>query len=267
MNIHPSAVIDPGAELDSSVRVGPYAVIEKGVRIGADTEICSHCVLSGATSIGAGNRIGPFAMIGAPPQDLHYKGEETRVEIGDHNVIREYVSVHRGTVAGRGITTVGNHNLLMAYVHVAHDCLVGDHVIMANAATLGGHVTVQDRVTLGGMVAVHQFSRVGEYAYIGGMSGLSKDVPPYVIASGIRGGLRATGINKIGLRRAGFDAEDIKQLHRAFKIIFRDQELLLADALAKAETEMGDCEPVRRLVHFFREAKRGVVRLAGEDEL
>ncbi len=267
MNIHPTAVIDPAAELDSSVRVGPYAVIGKGVRVGADTEIGPHAVLAGPTTIGTGNTIGPFANVGAPPQDLHYQGEETRLEIGDHNVIREYVSLHRGTVAGRGVTAIGSHNLLMAYVHVAHDCVIGDHVIMANAATLGGHVIVEDRATLGGMVAVHQFSRVGEYAYVGGMSGLSKDVPPYVIASGIRGGLRATGINKIGLRRAGFDAETIKQLHRAFKIIFRDQELLLNDALAKAEAEMGDCEPVRRLVRFFRDAKRGVVRLAGDDEL
>ena len=267
MNIHSTAVVDPTAELDGSVRVGPYAVIEKGARIGADTEICSHTVISGATSIGAGNRIGPFAIIGAPPQDLHYQGEETRVVIGDHNVIREYVSVHRGTVAGRGVTTVGNHNLLMAYVHVAHDCLVGDHVIMANAATLGGHVTVEDRATLGGMVAVHQFSRVGSYSYIGGMSGLSKDVPPFVIAAGIRGGLRVTGINKIGLRRAGFDPEDIKQLHRAFKIIFRDQELLLTEALDRAQAEMAECEPVQRLVRFFRDSKRGVVRVAGDDEL
>jgi len=267
MNIHPTAVIDSAAELESSVRVGPYAVIGKGVRIGSDTEIGPHVVVSGPTTIGAGNQIGPFANLGAPPQDLHYQGEDTRLEIGDYNVIREYVSLHRGTMAGRGVTTVGNHNLLMAYVHVAHDCVVGDHVIMANAATLGGHVTVEDRATLGGMVAVHQFSRVGAYAYIGGMSGLSKDVPPYVIAAGIRGGLRVTGINKIGLRRAGFDPEAIKQLHRAFKIIFRSQDLLLADALDKAQTEMADCEPVQTMVRFFRESKRGVVRVAGDDEL
>ena len=266
MNIHPTAIIEPGAELDSSVRVGPYTVIGKGVRIGADTEIGPHAVISGATTIGVANRIGPFTNIGAPPQDLHYQGEETRLEIGDHNVIREYVSLHRGTAAGRGVTNVGSHNLLMAYVHVAHDCLVGDHVIMANAATLGGHVTVEDRATLGGMVAVHQFSRIGGYAYIGGMSGISKDVSPYVIVAGIRNGMRVTGINKIGLRRAGFDAETIKQLHRAFKILFHSQELLLAEALDKTEAEMADCEPVQRLVRFFRESKRGVVRTAGDDE-
>ncbi|MFC1512913.1 acyl-ACP--UDP-N-acetylglucosamine O-acyltransferase [Thermodesulfobacteriota bacterium] len=267
MNIHPSAVVDPAAELDSTVQVGPFVVIEKGVRIGADTVVGPHTVISGPTTIGVGNKISPFVNLGAPPQDLHYQGEETTLEIGDHNIIREYVSLHRGTVSGRGVTSVGNHNMLMAYVHVAHDCQVGDHVIMANGATLGGHVTVEDRATLGGMVAVHQFSRIGEYAYIGGMSGLSKDVAPYVIAVGIRNGLRVTGVNKVGLKRAGFDLEDIKQLSRAYKVLFRSNDLILQDALLKVEAEFADCQPVLRMVKFFRDSKRGVVRTAGEDEL
>ncbi|MDH4320734.1 MAG: acyl-ACP--UDP-N-acetylglucosamine O-acyltransferase [Desulfobulbaceae bacterium] len=267
MNIHPSAVIDPAAELDSSVRVGPGAVIEKGVRIGADTVIGPHAVISGPTTIGVGNTISPFVNLGAPPQDLHYHGEDTRLEIGDHNIIREYVSLHRGTATGRGVTSIGNHNMLMAYVHVAHDCQVGDHVIMANAATLGGHVLVEDRATLGGMVAVHQFTRIGGYAYIGGMSGISKDVPPYVIVAGIRNGMRVTGINKVGLKRAGFDAEAINMLSRAFKLLFRSSDLILQDALDKVEAEFGGCEQVQRMVKFFRESKRGVVRTAGEDEL
>lgn len=266
MNIHPTAVIDPAAELDSSVRVGPCAVIEKGVRIGADTVIGPHVVISGPTTIGVGNTISPFANIGAPPQDINYKGEDTKLEIGDHNIIREYVSLHRGTASGRGITTIGNHNMLMAYVHVAHDCQVGNHVILANTANLAGHVIVEDRVTLGGLVAVHQFSRIGEYAYVGGMSGISRDVPPYVVVSGIRSGMRVTGINKVGLKRAGFDSQAVMQLNRAFKILFRSDDLVLQDALDKAEADFSDCEPVQHMVKFFRDSERGVVRTAAENE-
>ncbi|MFZ5775551.1 MAG: acyl-ACP--UDP-N-acetylglucosamine O-acyltransferase [Thermodesulfobacteriota bacterium] len=266
MSIHPTAVVDPGAELHETVTVGPYAVIDKGVRIGADSVVSPHAVVTGATTIGARTTIGPFATIGAPPQDLKYHNEETRVVIGDDNQIREYVSIHRGTPGGRGITTVGNGNLLMAYTHVAHDCTLGDHVIMANAATLGGHVEVGDRVIIGGLTAVHQFSRIGEYAYIGGMSGISKDVPPYVITAGIRNQLRVTGINRIGLRRAGFSADSIKRLMNAYRIIFRTPELLLQDALVKALDEGADCEPVARLVNFFKASKRSVIRQAGDDE-
>ncbi|MDH3359653.1 MAG: acyl-ACP--UDP-N-acetylglucosamine O-acyltransferase [Desulfobulbaceae bacterium] len=266
MNIHPTAVIDPTAELDSSVRVGPYTVIEKGVKIGADTEVGPHVVISGPTTIGVGNRISSFANIGAPPQDINYKGEDTRLEIGDHNIIREFTSLHRGTASGRGLTTIGNNNMLMAYVHIAHDCQVGNHVILANSANLAGHVIVEDRCTMGGLVAVHQFSRIGEYAYVGGMSGISKDVPPYLMVSGIRNSTRVTGINKVGLKRAGFDSEVIMQLNRAFKILFRSDELVLQDALSKAETEFADCAPVQHLVKFFRESERGVVRTAGEND-
>lgn len=253
--------------LTGSVRVGPCAVIEKGVRIGADTVVGPHAVISGPTTIGIGNTISPFVNLGAPPQDLHYNGEDTTLEIGDNNIIREYVSLHRGTVSGRGVTSIGSNNMLMAYVHVAHDCQVGDHVIMANAATLGGHVLVEDRATLGGMVAVHQFTRIGSYAYIGGMSGISKDVPPFVIVAGIRNGMRVTGINKVGLKRAGFDMESITLLGRAFKLLFRSNDLILQDALDKVEAEFGDCQPVQRMVTFFRDSKRGVVRTAGDDEL
>ncbi|MDH3392717.1 MAG: acyl-ACP--UDP-N-acetylglucosamine O-acyltransferase, partial [Desulfobulbaceae bacterium] len=267
-NIHPTAVVDSAAELDSSVQVGPCAVVEKGVRIGADTVIGPHAVISGPTTIGVGNTISPFANIGAPPQDINYKGEDTRLEIGDHNIIREYVSLHRGSATGRGITTIGNNNMLMAYVHVAHDCQVGNHVILANAANLAGHVVVGDRATLSGMVAVHQFSKIGVYAYVGGMSGISKDVPPYVVVSGIRNGMRVTGINKVGLKRAGFDGETLQNLNRAFKILFRDNDMVLQDALVKVETDFAGCEPALEMVRFFRESKRGVVRTAaGDDEL
>jgi len=260
MTIHQTAIIDPGTELDSSVVVGPYAVIEKGVRIGPGTEVRPHTVISGPTTIGAGNIIGPFANVGAPPQDLKYRGEDSELHIGDNNQIREYVSIHRGTAADRNITTVGSNNLLMAYVHVAHDCDIGNHVIMANAATLAGHVTIQDHAIIGGLVAVHQFTRIGAHCYIGGVSGISQDVPPFVIVSGIRNQMRVSGINKVGLKRCGFDNDTIRTLDKAYKIIFRSPDLLLKEALEKAEAECPACEPVARLIDFFRTSKQGVIR-------
>jgi len=265
MSIHPTAVIDPGAELASGVSVGPYAVIESGVRIGEGSRIGAHCVLSGSTIIGKNNKIGPFVHLGGAPQDLKYHGEDTRVVIGDNNDIREYVSIHRGTITGHGVTTVGNGNMLMAYCHVAHDCIVGDSVIMANAATLGGHVEIGDRVTIGGLTGVHQFARIGAFAYIGGLSGISKDVPPYVILSGVRNQMRVTGINKIGLKRNGFEADCIKKLEQAFKILFRSPGVILQDGLRKVNDELADCEPVQQLVTFIESSKRGIVRI-WEDE-
>ena len=260
MTIHPTAIIDPGAELDRSVIVGPYSIIEKGVRIGARTEIKSHTVISGPTSIGAGNVIGPFATIGAPPQDLKYRGEDSTLVIGDNNQIREYVSIHRGTAAGSNETLVGSNNLLMGYVHIAHDCVVGDHAILANGATMAGHVIVNDRAIIGGLVGVHQFSRIGRHCYIGGLSGISLDVPPFVIVSGIRKEMRVSGINKVGLKRYGYDNNTIRNLDRAYKIIFLSHNLLLKDALEHTLEEIPDCEPVTHLVEFFRTSKQGVIR-------
>ena len=260
MNIHPTAIVDPEAELDSSVKVGPYVVIEKGVKIARESIIKPHTVISGPTIIGSGNVIGPFATIGAPPQDLKYKGEDTELVIGDNNQIREYVSIHRGTVTDKGITRIGGGNLLMGYVHIAHDCVIGNSAILANAATMAGHVHIEDHAIIGGLVAIHQFSRVGQYSYIGGVSGISKDVPPFIIVSGIRKEMRVSGINKIGLRRRGFDNETIKKLDAAYKIIFMSPELLLKDALEQAEKEVEDCEPVRQLIDFFRNSKQGVIR-------
>jgi UDP-N-acetylglucosamine acyltransferase len=265
MPIHPTAIIDKKAQLDSSVEIGAYAVIEAGVALGSGTRVLPHTILTGATSIGKDNLIGPFASVGSPPQDLHYNGEPTELRIGDGNQIREYVSIHRGTASGGGITSIGNNNMLMAYSHVAHDCLVGNHVILANAATLGGHVQIRDRAIIGGLVAVHQFTRIGEYAYIGGMSGISKDVPPYIIVAGTRNQMRVSGINKIGLRRAGFDVETIKNLHKAFLTIFKAPELLLQEALDKTLEEFSDCQPVVKLVAFFKESSRGVVRSSNDE--
>lgn len=261
MTIHPTAVVESGAELDSSVKVGAYAVIEKGVRVGADTEIAAHAVISGHTTIGERNYIASFATVGGMPQDLKYNNEDTKVVIGNDNKIREYVSIHRGTPTGAGVTTIGDKNMLMAYCHIAHDCSVGNENILANCATLGGHVHIADRVNLSGMVAIHQFTRIGSYTYIGGMSGISKDVPPFVIASGVRNKLRITGINKIGLRRCGYDQETIRKVNKVFVYIFRTPELLLAEALDKSIGEFPDCEPVLTLVEFFRAPNRlGVLR-------
>ncbi len=265
MKIHPTAVIDPGAELDSSVSVGAYTVIEKDVRIGADTVIDAHTVISGPTNIGERNKIGSFASIGAAPQDIHYQNEPTILTVGNDNWIREYASLHRGSPGGKGETVIGNNNLLMAYCHVAHDCQLADHIIMVNNATLGGHVEVGSRANIGGMVAVHQFSRIGEYSFIGGMSGISMDVPPYIIVAGIRNKMQIRGINRIGLKRAGFDPQTIKNLSRAFTIIFKTPELLLQEALAEVISEMPDCKAVRHLVNFFKESERNVMRLSTDD--
>ncbi|MDA8419428.1 MAG: acyl-ACP--UDP-N-acetylglucosamine O-acyltransferase [Desulfobacteraceae bacterium] len=266
MTIHPRALVAEGAEIHPTAQIGPYAIIDAQVSIGEGTEVGAHAMLTGHTRIGKHNRIHPFASIGGPPQDLKYQGEDTRVLIGDDNQIREYVSIHRGTVTGRGVTTVGSGNLLMAYSHIAHDCLVGDQVIMANGATLGGHVSIGDHVNLGGMVAIHQFSRVGDFSYIGGMSGISKDVPPFVIATGVRDQLRITGINKIGLKRHGFSSEDIGLLSRAFVAIFRTN-LVLSQALDKAAAEFSGCRLVTELVEFMRAPNRfGVVRNFDADD-
>jgi len=266
MNIHPTAIVDPGAELDGSVNVGPYVIIEKGVKIGRGTEIKPHSVLTGPTTIGSGNVIGPFATVGAPPQDLKYKGENTELVIGDNNQIREYVSIHRGTVTGNGITTLGSRNLLMGYVHIAHDCIVGNSAVLANAATLAGHVQVEDYAIIGGLVAIHQFSRIGAFCYIGGLSGISKDVPPFIIVSGTRKEMRISGINKVGLRRRGMDSDTLKKLDRAYKIIFMTPDLLLKDALEQAAAEIVGCEPVDQLINFFRTSKQGVIRTIESSE-
>ncbi len=261
MNIHPTAVVDPAAQIDDSVTIGAYTIIEKDTIIGAETEIGPHTVITGHTKIGKRNKIGSFSSIGMPPQDITYKDEPTRVEIGDDNLIREYVSIHRGTTHDQQLTSVGNNNMIMSYCHIAHDCQVASHVIMANCATLAGHVKIHDHANLGGMVAIHQFSRVGCHTYVGGMSGISKDVPPFVIVSGVRNKLHITGINKVGLKRCGYDKETIRQVNAAFVYIFRTPELLLQEALSKSADEFGDCEPVMTMIDFFNAPNRmGVLR-------
>ncbi|MDA3972104.1 MAG: acyl-ACP--UDP-N-acetylglucosamine O-acyltransferase [Desulfobulbaceae bacterium] len=265
MAIHPSAIIDPRAEIDSTAEIGPFVVIDGPVQIGAETKVESHAYLCGCTTIGKNNQVGAFTCLGSPPQDLKYHGEDTRLVIGDNNAIREYSSIHRGTPGGHGVTTVGNDNLVMAYCHIAHDCTLGNNVIMVNNATLGGHVEVGDRATIGGMTGVHQFVRVGEYAYIGGMSGVSLDIPPYVIIAGIRNDLQIRSINKIGLKRAGFSSSDIRILNKAFMAIFKTEGVLLKDALAQVTKDYGDCALVARLVNFFKVSNRNVARVSSDE--
>lgn len=265
MTIHPTAVIDKSAELDSTVTVGPYAVIGADVKIGADSDVEPHAVISGPSTIGERNRIGSFATVGGAPQDMSYNGEPTELIIGNDNQIREYASIHRGTPGGNGKTVIGDKNLLMAYIHVAHDCIIGNDVIMANVATLAGHVQVGDKASIGGLAAVHQFCRIGAFSYIGGISGLGHDVPPYVIVAGIRDRTRVSGINKIGLRRNGFSRETIGKLDSVFRIIYRSPNLLLKDALVKARDEFPDCDEVEHMVQFFESSKRGVIRRTSEN--
>jgi len=265
MSIHPTAVVDAKAELHSSVSVGPYAVIGAEVRIGADSKVEAHAVINGPTTIGERNLIGSFSVVGGAPQDLSYKGEPTELIIGSDNQIREFASIHRGTPGGHRKTVIGNNNLLMAYTHVAHDCVIGNHVIMANVATLAGHVVVGDRASIGGLVAVHQYCRIGTFSYIGGVSGISLDVPPYVIIAGTRNRTRISGINKVGLKRNGFSRETIKNLDEAFRIIFRTPNLLMKDAIEVARDEYPHCPEVQTLVKFFLDSKRGVVKQMDED--
>ena len=265
MSIHPTAVIDRTAEIDPSATIGPYAFIDGPVRIGPRSRIGAHTVVSGHTTMGADNDIGSFCSIGAPPQDIHYKGEPTELIIGDGNQIREYVSIQRATVKAGGKTLIGHRNMIMAYCHIAHDCHIADQVIMANVATLAGHVEIGSHANLGGLVAVQQFCRIGDYAFIGGMSGIGLDVPPYVIMEGTRNQMRISGINKIGLRRAGMDRETIKKLEEAFKILFRSPHLLLKDSLALLQEEMADCVEVQLMVDFFHTSKRGVVKRTLDD--
>lgn len=259
--IHPTAIIDPGASMGKGVTVGPYAVIGPLVTIGEGTAIGSHAAIESHVRMGKNCRISAFASIGAPPQDLKFKGEDTWVEIGDNVVVREYATINRGTVTGTGVTRVGDNCMIMAYCHVAHDCQVGNRVIMANAATLAGHIEIEDGAFLGGMVAVHQFVRIGSYAIVGAMSGAAQDVPPYVkaVISRPAGSNSLFGLNVIGLERAGFTKETIAVLKKAYRVLFRSG-LPMTDALRKVEEEVERIPEVVHLVEFIRASRRGVLR-------
>ena len=259
--IHPTALVDAGAELADDVEVGPYAVIGAHVRIGAGSAIGAHCVVEGHTTIGARNRIFQFASIGAAPQDKKYRDEPTRLVIGDGNTIREFVTINTGTTQDAGVTTVGDDNWIMAYVHIAHDCRVGSHTIIANATQLGGHVHLGDWAFLGGLSGVHQFVRVGPHAMTGFQTRLSQDLPPFVTAAG--NPAQATGINAEGLRRRGYSAERIAQVKRMHRALYR-QGHTLAAAIGEIEgwrgaLPEGDAD-IALMLGFLGQAERGIVR-------
>ncbi len=256
--IHPSAVVADGAELDEGVNIGPLCVVGPKVKLGKGTRLVSNVTVDGNTTFGENNEVLPFACIGMPPQDMKYGGEETSLVVGSNNRIREYVTIHLASSDGDGETTVGDDNFFMAYVHIAHDCKVGSHVIMANYAGLSGHVVLEDHVVAGGMLGVHQFTRIGEYAMLGGVSRIIHDVPPYVIASGADKA-KLYGLNLVGLKRNGFTDETISELKAAYRILFREK-LPLGDAIKKVQEEVAYSDKVRHLVEFVQANKRGICR-------
>jgi UDP-N-acetylglucosamine acyltransferase len=259
--IHPSAIVDPAAELAAGVVVGPYAVIGAGVRIGAGTTVGAHCVIDGPTTIGADNRIFPHAALGAAPQDKKYAGEPTELHIGERNTIREFCTFNRGTAQDAGVTRIGSDNWIMAYVHIAHDVQLGDQTILANNATLAGHVHVGDWVIVGGLTGVHQFCRIGAHAMTGFQSHVSQDVPPFMMVAG--NPLAVKGFNVEGLRRRGFSPERIALVKRLHRLLYRDALTLDASRAAMqalvGSVEGGDAD-ITLMLDFLQSAQRGIVR-------
>ncbi|MBU1192004.1 MAG: acyl-ACP--UDP-N-acetylglucosamine O-acyltransferase [Gammaproteobacteria bacterium] len=251
------AVIDPKAELADDVSVGPFAVIGPHVQIDSGTRIGPHTVINGPTRIGRNNNIYQFASVGDDPQDKKYKGEPTRLEIGDGNTIRECVTINRGTIQDAGVTRIGDDNWIMAYVHVAHDCIIGNHTILANNTSLAGHVRVEDYVILGGYTLVHQYCSLGAHCFTAFSSGIAKDVPPYVMVSGFSA--QPHGLNTEGLKRRGFSAESLAQLKQAYKTLYRSK-LTLQDALEQLRVQAADSPEVGVMVAFLEKQTRGIVR-------
>ena len=257
MSVHSTAIVAPGAKLHATAEVGPYAVIGPQVEIGAGTIVGPHAVIEGRTRLGERNKVFHFASVGAPPQDLKYAGEDSALEIGSENLIREFTTLHKGTTGGGGVTRIGNRNLFMAYAHVAHDCQVGNGCVLANAATLGGHVEVGDHVILGGLAAVHQFTRIGKHAFVAGGAMVVMDVPPFCTAQGDRAEL--AGINSIGLARHGFSEDQIGRVKEAYRILFRSK-LPLEEAVERLRTELGDQPEIQELLTFVTTSQRGLTR-------
>lgn len=254
--IHRTALVDSDVKLSEDVEIGPYCIVGKGVKLGRGTRLISNIVIED-TDMGKNCTVYPFTSIGLPPQDTKYKGEKTRVKIGDNNIIREYITIHRASVGGDKVTRIGNNNFLMAYVHIAHDCNIGSNVVMANVTTLAGHVVVEDYVFIGGLVAVHQFARIGAYSMIGGFSAIPQDIPPYTTAAGERAKLY--GLNTIGLKRQNFTDSTIKDLKKAYKILFRSK-LTLKEAMKKLKHDVNQTEEIKYLVEFIEKNKRGLCR-------
>lgn len=257
MEIHPSAVVNPRAELAAGVKIGPYCIIGDQVCIGKDTVIESHVAIEGKTEIGERNRIYPFVSIGSPPQDVGYRGEDTRLIIGDDNIIREYTTINRATTKQEWTTVIGHHNYLMAYAHIAHDCVLGNEIIVSNVATLGGHITINDHATVGALVAVHQFIRIGAYAFLGAKSGIDRDVPPFMVTAGPRAKLY--GVNQRGLRRKGFSDEVINGLKSAYRIIWRENSRF-SEGIDQVRREIDHFPELEILLTFLNGSKRGILR-------
>jgi len=255
--IHPTAIIDPGAEIESNVSIGPYAIIKKDVHIGSGTEIGPYTTIDQYVTVGQDCKIFQYASIGAAPQDLKYHGEKTFLTIGRGTIIREFVTINRGTEFGGGYTEVGEENYLMAYTHIAHDCKTGKQVILANNATLGGHIELGDNVTVGGLVAIHQFVKIGDYAYIGGKSAIVKDIPPYVIAAGDRATLH--GLNNVGLDRHKFPKSTIASLKKSYRIVFRIG-LTVKQASERVRAEVEQIPEVVNFMNFIEKSTRGITR-------
>jgi len=257
MNIHPTAIISKEAHLEEGVEIGPYSIIDADVRIGKNTVVGPHVVIKSHTDIGEECRIFQFCSIGEIPQDLKYQGEITRVTIGNHNTIREFVTIHQATSADIGATIIGDHNLLMAYSHVAHNCKLGNRIVLSNSVNLAGHVHVEDFAIIGGMTGIHQFTRVGAHCIIGGASAVTKDIPPFVMASG--NFAKLYGLNQIGLKRRNFKEETIKALKDTYRIVFRSS-LLLSAAVEKVKQEVDDIPEVRQFIEFIQGSERGICR-------
>ncbi len=258
MSIHPTAIVDAGAVIPESCTIGPYCTIGPDVEMGEHCELVSHVVLQGPTKLGSHNKIYPFAAIGIGPQDLSYKGEPTRLEIGDRNQIREYVTIHRGTVKGGQLTKIGSDCLIMAYTHIAHDCLVGNHVMMANAATLAGHVTVEEWAVVGALCPVHQFVRIGAHSYIGGGTTITQDVLPFSKTSAVRE-VHAYGANAIGLERRGFSKERVRAIQHAFRVLLASK-LNTSQAIERLRSEGNLTEDVEMLIRFIQSSERGILK-------
>lgn len=255
--IHPTAIVDPGAQLDDGVEIGPYAIIGSRVRIGRGTRVGAHSVVDGRTTIGEGNQIFHHASVGALPQDLKYRGEDSELVIGHHNIIREFSTLSIGTTGGGMTTRVGDRNLLMNYSHIAHDCQLGHHNIVANGVQLAGHVLIEDYCILGALSAVHQFAKVGESAILGAGAMVSQDVPPFCNATGDRA--RLHGLNLVGLQRRGFTAERIRDIKQAYRIMFRSG-LKVAEAAARIRAEIPASREIDHFVTFIERSERGVCR-------
>jgi UDP-N-acetylglucosamine acyltransferase len=255
--IDPTAIIDKHAEIADDVSIGPYSVIGPDVRIDSGTVIGPHVVIKGPTSIGKHNRIYQFASVGEDPQDKKYAAEITRLEIGDRNTIREFTSMHRGTKQDQGVTRIGSDNLFMAYTHVAHDCLIGDHVIMANGASLAGHVHLNDHAILGGFTLVHQFTQIGQYSFAAMGSAITQDIPPFVMVGGKP--TRPHGINSVGMERNGISPEDIRLIRKAYKLIYK-MNLKLEDAIEQLADMAGDSNELAQMISFLRNVTRGILR-------